>query len=90
MGVMSARAGVRRLGEVVERHRSRMVEGCEEGAKAVSRRVSITGKMVVDGRVQWGNEGAKDANAILDAFFELVQLEVQLLVAPVGQCCYSQ
>ena len=83
LGVMSARAGVRRLAEVVERHRRRTVEGCE-GAKVVSRRVSIVGKMFDDGRAQWRDKGAK---AMLDAFFELVQLEVQSLV---GQCYYGQ
>ena len=84
MGVMSARAGVRRLAEVVERHRSRTVEGCEGEAKAVSRRVSMMGKRVGDGRAQWRVKGAK---AKLDAFFELVQVEFQSLV---GQCYYSQ
>lgn len=55
------------MAEVVERHRSRMVEGCEGEAKAVSRRVSMMGKIVGDGRAQWRVKGAK---AMLDAFFE--------------------
>ena len=78
---------MRRLVEVVERHRSRTVEGCEGEAKAVSRRVSMMGKIVDDDRAQWRVKGAKGAKAMLDALFELVQLKVQSLV---GQCYYSQ